>query len=194
MRIILRIFVWDSDSLMVGTGSLNNQTNKQTNKQTNNQTTKQDSFPPWRWFFRYIHHVGNDFFHVGTYTDAHIHIRVFPKLGIPTPQIIHFNRVFYIFYCKPSILGYPYSWFNTHIHKELKNNSPISSASSWGELGKLPLGSFVWFFLMLLDHKHMCWGLNPHCFPMVGMVINLIVGVYSHYKDSLLKVGWPSPI
>ena len=25
---------------------------------------------------------------------------------------------------------------------------------------------------------HMCWGLNSHCFPMVGMVINLIVGVY----------------
>ena len=24
----------------------------------------------------------------------------------------------------------------------------------------------------------MCWGLNSHCFPMVGMVINLIVGVY----------------
>ena len=35
-----------------------------------------------------------------------------------------------------------------------------------------------------------CWGLNSHCFPMVGMVINLIVGVYklcilyTHYTDS----------
>ncbi len=34
---------------------------------------------------------------------------------------------------------------------------------------------------------YMCQGLNSHCFPMVGMVINPIVGV-------LLKVGWPSPI
>ena len=25
---------------------------------------------------------------------------------------------------------------------------------------------------------YMCWGLNSHCFPMVGMVINLLVGVY----------------
>ena len=24
----------------------------------------------------------------------------------------------------------------------------------------------------------MCWGLNSHCLPMVGMVINLTVGVY----------------
>ena len=24
----------------------------------------------------------------------------------------------------------------------------------------------------------MCWGLNSHCFPMVGMIINLIVGFY----------------
>ena len=36
---------------------------------------------------------------------------------------------------------------------------------------------------------------NSHCFPMVGMVINLIVGVYNGpiCKDSLWKVGWPSP-
>lgn len=39
-------------------------------------------------------------------------------------------------------------------------------------------------------------GVNSHCFPMVGMVINLIVGVYNGpiiCKDSLWKVGWPSP-
>ena len=35
----------------------------------------------------------------------------FQKEGYP--QIIHFNRVFHY---KPSILGYPYFWFNTHMH------------------------------------------------------------------------------
>ena len=32
---------------------------------------------------------------------------VFPKIMVPPPQIIHFNRVFHY---KPSILGYPYFW------------------------------------------------------------------------------------
>ena len=34
-------------------------------------------------------------------------IWMFPKIGVFTPQIIHFNRVFYY---KPSILGYHYFW------------------------------------------------------------------------------------
>ena len=25
---------------------------------------------------------------------------------------------------------------------------------------------------------YICWGLNSHCFPMVGMGINIIVGLY----------------
>ena len=38
---------------------------------------------------------------------------VFPKIGVFTLQIIHFNRVFHY---KPSILGaHPYFWFNTQI-------------------------------------------------------------------------------
>ena len=43
------------------------------------------------------------------------------------------------------------------------------------------------------DGPYLCWGLNSRCFPMVGMVINLIVGfetyIISYYKDSLLKLG-----
>ena len=38
----------------------------------------------------------------------------------------------------------------------------------------------------------MCWGLNSHCYPMLGMVINPIVG-FTHHKASVLKVGWPCP-
>ena len=36
---------------------------------------------------------------------------------------------------------------------------------------KIPHGTenFIW--------NHLCWDLNSHCFPMVGMVINLVVGV-----------------
>ncbi len=34
---------------------------------------------------------------------------------------------------------------------------------------------------------YMCQGLNSHCFPMVGMVINLIVGFY--IPIIRLKVG-----
>ena len=37
----------------------------------------------------------------------------------------------------------------------------------------------------------MCWGLNSHCFPLVGMVREPYSrGWYTH-KDSLVKVGWP---
>ena len=45
------------------------------------------------------------------------------------------------------------------------------------------------------DEVHMCWGLNSHFFPVLGDGHNLIVGVYILiiWKDSLLKVGWPSP-
>ncbi len=38
-----------------------------------------------------------------------------PKNRGVSPQIIHFNRVFHY---KPSILGYPYFWFNTHMEKD----------------------------------------------------------------------------
>ena len=38
---------------------------------------------------------------------------------------------------------------------------------------------------------NMCWGLNSHFFPMVGMVIKLMV--YS-LKGFPVKLGWPSPI
>ena len=38
---------------------------------------------------------------------SHCDVGVDPKIGIFTPQIIHFNRVFHY---KPSILGYPYFW------------------------------------------------------------------------------------
>ena len=44
-----------------------------------------------------------------------------PKImGKPT-QIIHFNRVWNHY--KPSILGYPYFWFNTHIQYDPKFGS-----------------------------------------------------------------------
>ena len=37
-----------------------------------------------------------------------------PKIGVFTPQIIHFNKVFHY---KPSILGYPYIFGNIHLAK-----------------------------------------------------------------------------
>ena len=37
---------------------------------------------------------------------------------------------------------------------------------------------------------YMCWGLNSHWLPVVGMVIN---PMYIHYKDSLSKVGMTIP-
>ena len=41
----------------------------------------------------------------------------------------------------------------------------------------------------------MCWGLNSHYFHVVGVGHQPNNrGLYTHYKDSLLKVEWPSPI
>ena len=52
------------------------------------------------------------------------------------------------------------------------------------KLDELPCGMTTGKYLLVM-------GLNCHCFPMVGLVINLIVGVYNaHYKDSPLKAGW----
>ena len=39
----------------------------------------------------------------------------------------------------------------------------------------------------------LCWGLNSHCFPMVGMVINLIVGVYIPITRIPIKGGMTIP-
>ena len=42
---------------------------------------------------------------------------------------------------------------------------------------------------------HMCWGLNSHYFHIIGDGHQPNSrGLYTTYKDSLLKVGWPSPI
>ena len=41
----------------------------------------------------------------------------------------------------------------------------------------------------------MCQGLNSHYFHIIGDGHQPNSrGLYTHYKDSLLKVGWPSPI
>ena len=48
-----------------------------------------------------------------------------------TPQIIHFNRVFHY---KPSILRYPYFWFNTHFNMDTWIVSPqkmMDGALEW---------------------------------------------------------------
>ncbi len=42
-------------------------------------------------------------------------------------------------------------------------------------------------------NSYMCWGLNFHCFPMVGMVINLIVGVYIPIIRIPIKGGMTIP-
>ena len=41
---------------------------------------------------------------------------------------------------------------------------------------KMPRAHVTWYRFRG-RYCFMCWGLNSHCFPMVGMVINLIVGV-----------------
>ena len=50
-----------------------------------------------------------------------------------------------------------------------------------------------WFVILMKSRPwfNMCWGLNSHFFPMVGMVIKLMV--YS-LKGFPVKLGWPSPI
>ena len=40
---------------------------------------------------------------------------------------------------------------------------------------------------------HVCWGLNSHCLPMVGTVINLIVGVYIPIIRIPIKGGMTIP-
>ena len=45
----------------------------------------------------------------------------------------------------------------------------------------------------LKQSTHLCWGLNSHCFPMVGMVINLIVGVYIPIIRIPIKGGMTIP-
>ena len=40
---------------------------------------------------------------------------------------------------------------------------------------------------------NMCWGLNSHCFPIVGMVINHIVGVYIPIIRIPIKGGMTIP-
>ncbi len=65
-----------------------------------------------------------------------------PKIGVLTPQIIHFNRVSHY---KPSILGYPYFWKHPHL-----TTSVISYP--------LPLEpSFI-------------WRLSPQFFPGVSRI------------------------
>ena len=43
-----------------------------------------------------------------------------------------------------------------------------------------PILLCYWATSLLLDEQlfDVCWGLNSHCFPIVGMAINLVVGVY----------------
>ena len=42
---------------------------------------------------------------------------------------------------------------------------------------------------------HMCWGLDSQCFHIRGDGHQPNSrGLFTHYKDSLLKLGWPSPI
>ena len=57
----------------------------------------------------------------GQQLDCNEHMGVSENRGL-SPQIIHFNRVFQY---KPSILGYPYFFGNTHMHgkKMFKNES-----------------------------------------------------------------------
>ena len=40
---------------------------------------------------------------------------------------------------------------------------------------------------------HVCWGLNSHCLPMIGTVINLIVGVYIPIIRVPIKGGMTIP-
>ena len=48
----------------------------------------------------------------------------------------------------------------------------------------------------LQDGLYVRSGLNSHYFHIIGdkLINPNSRGLYTHYKDSLLKVGWPSPI
>ena len=66
----------------------------------------------------------NDWFSPGDYFQQNIAKEVITFGGFLKwwhPQIIHFNRVFQY---KPSILGYPYFWFNIHFVTRLCNDDP----------------------------------------------------------------------
>ena len=43
------------------------------------------------------------------------------------------------------------------------------------------------------QNNDLCWGLNSHCFPMVGMVINLMVGLYMPIPGLPFKGGMTIP-
>ena len=50
------------------------------------------------------------------------------------------------------------------------------------------------YLLSPKKEKHMCQGLNSHYFHIIGDGHQPNSrGLYTHYKDSQLKVGWPSP-
>ena len=47
--------------------------------------------------------------------------------------------------------------------------------------------------LIFWTTNDLCWGLNSHCFPMVGMVINLMVGLYIPITGLPFKGGMTIP-
>ena len=62
-----------------------------------------------------------------------IHIWMFPKIGVVSPQIIHFNRVFHY---KPSILGaHPYLWKHPYLHLT-KNKVPLSFLNNFNHFSE----------------------------------------------------------
>ena len=99
---------------------------------------------------------------------------------------------------------YKYSQFSNKNHEDLNDNCfpataghlEVGTASLrwlWGQRELCPSGVVtlrIWEFKKI----HMCQGLNSHYFHIIGDGHQPNSrGLYTHYKDSLLKVGWPSP-
>ena len=111
-----------------------------------------------------------------TYTYINPSCTIFPKLGFPPnhPYLIRLSNK------KTSILG-------------------VCTAILWKHpyICNLDLWICQWHSRDLCLRDQWMWGYAYHCIPLISIGDGhepSSRGLYSHYKDSLLKVGWPSPI